>query len=56
MSGANVVAGVGFKPATLRTEGTELTTEPQRPMAALGLKGTVPLLQFGLYYLAKSGV
>jgi len=28
--GPYVVARVGFKPATLRTEGTELNTEPPR--------------------------
>ena len=29
--GSYVVARVGFKPATLRMQGTELTTEPPRP-------------------------
>jgi len=28
--GPYVAAGVGFEPATLRTQGTELTTEPSR--------------------------
>ena len=29
--GPYVVAGVGFEPATLRTEGTKFTTEPPCP-------------------------
>ena len=29
--GSYVVAGVGFEPATLRAQGTELTTEPPCP-------------------------
>ena len=29
--GPYVAARVGFEPATLRTEGTQLTTEPPRP-------------------------
>ena len=29
--GPSVAARVGFEPATFRTQGTELTTEPPRP-------------------------
>ena len=32
--GPFVVAGVGFEPATLWTQGSELTTDPPRPTRA----------------------
>jgi len=31
-----VAARVGFEPVTLRTQGTELTTEPPRPYSKSG--------------------
>ena len=44
------VVRVGFKPATLRTQGTELTTEPPCP------KGHVPLLVAVIFILAMTNV